>query len=87
MVAAHRDAMTVRIPSELLSEAKQFKKDGESLNELIVTALANETKYRRGKRATDDIKRIREEILATSGPQPDATPMIRAMRDGSGWRE
>lgn len=86
-MVAQRDAMTVRFPPELLDETREFRKEGESLNQFIVTAVANEVKYRRGKRAIENINEIRERVRAVSGNHPDATPLIRELREGIGRRD
>ena len=78
-----RDAMTVRFPRALLTEARQLKGEHESLNELVVSAVDREMRRRRGLRAYEQILEIQEDVRRTSGVHPDSTPLIRALREGT----
>ncbi len=77
-----RTALTLRVPSELLAEAKEVCGERESLNDLIVAALDREVRRRQGLALYKDIVRLSDEIYTRGGLQPDSTPMIRAMREG-----
>lgn len=79
-----REAITVRLPSELAAEAREAKDERESLNDLMVAALECEVRRRRGLKAYNEIVRLSEEILREHGVQPDSTPLIRALREGEG---
>jgi len=82
-----REAITVRLPSELATEARAAKDERESLNDLVVEALEREVRRRQGLKAYDEIIRLREEIMREHGVQPDSQPLIRALRDGEGRRD
>ncbi len=79
---SQREALTVRFPAELLSHARDVKPERESLNEFVVDAVQREVRRRQGMQAYAEILRIREEIRAQSGPHPDSTPLVRALRQG-----
>ncbi|MBV9281177.1 MAG: hypothetical protein JOZ41_13935 [Chloroflexi bacterium] len=78
-----REPITVRFPSTLLDKARGVRAERESLNDLVVAAVEHEVSRREGLRAYDAILRLREEVEAGSGLQPDSTSLIRALRDGS----
>lgn len=79
-----REALTIRFPHRILVKAREIKTDRESLNEFVVDAVEREIQRRQGLAAYDEILRVREEIRAESGVQPDSTPMIRELREGIG---
>lgn len=78
-----RVALTVRIPEELLDEAKCLKSEQESLNDLIVEAVAREVRCRQARDLADEIAELREEIRRKHGVQPDSSPIIRTLREGN----
>ncbi len=82
MATGTRDALTVRFPPDLLARAKEVRNPDESLNQLIVSALEREITRREGLRTLREIDEVRDRIAARTGPQPDSTPTIRALRDG-----
>lgn len=82
-----REAITVRLPSELATEAREAKDERESLNDLVVAALEREVRRRRGLKAYEEIVRLSDEIFRERGVQPDSQPLIRALRDGEGRRD
>lgn len=77
-----REALTIRFPSELLSNAKTVKSDRESFNDLVVNAVDREVRRRQGLQTLGEILQTNEEIFQRVGLLPDSTPMIRAFRDG-----
>lgn len=77
-----RVALTVRIPEELLDEAKCLKNEQESLNDFITNAVEFEVGRRRGLHAFEEIMRQRQEDREQFGLQPDSTALIRALREG-----
>ena len=79
---SRRDAVTVRFPEKLLAEARELKPADESLNEFVVQAVEQAVRRRRGQAALQAIERVREQVRARTGNQPDATPLIRTMREG-----
>lgn len=82
-----RSAITVRLPDELLAEAREAKSERESLNDLVVEALEHEVRRRQGWKAYEEIGRLSEKIFRERGAQPDSQPLIRALRDGEGRRD
>lgn len=82
-----REALTIRFPRQLLADARSTISERESLNEFVLNAVEREVSRRRGIEAYEDILRIRAEVLARTGPQPDSGPMIRALREGEGRRD
>ncbi|OKH20214.1 hypothetical protein NIES593_19655 [Hydrococcus rivularis NIES-593] len=82
-----REAVTIRFPAKLVRQAKQLKYGGESFNELVVEAVEREVRRRRALSAHESIVARRAEIKAKTGVQPDATALIRALREGEGRRE
>ncbi len=77
-----REAITIRFPSELLSNAKRVKSDQESFNDFVINAVDREVRRRQGLDTFSEILKTREEIYQRVGLQPDSTPLIRALRDG-----
>ena len=57
------------------------------MNEFVVEAVDEKVRRVQGLEAFAEILRIREEIEAESGIQPDSRPMIRELREGIGRRE
>ena len=82
-----REAVTIRFPADLVRKAKQLKEGGQSFNELVVEALSREVKRRLATAAHQSIVARRAEIKALTGVQPDATPLLRSLREGEGRRE
>lgn len=76
------DNETIHLPHDRLAEARIACAEGESLEEFILAAVEREIQRRPGLAAYADILRVREQILAETGPQPDSGPLIRALRDG-----
>ena len=81
---SRREAVTIRFPIDLLAQAKQLKKDKESFNELVIAALEQEVRRRRAMIAHQSILARRAQIKARTGIQPEATALIRGLREGRG---
>lgn len=79
---AEREPLTIRVPPAVLARARQLKAAGESLNDLIVHAIEQEVRRREGFQAHEQILRVRQQVRRRTGGQPDATELIRAMREG-----
>ena len=79
-----RTAITLRIPTALLDAARGLKREGESLNDLAVRALAEEIRQRRALRAHASIVERRAAIRTRTGPQPDMAQEVRTWRGGEG---
>jgi hypothetical protein len=77
------EELTIWLPSELLSQVSELIADDESLNDLVVGSIAHELERRRGRRAMDDIARIRAKIRQRGASQHDSTTLIRELRDGN----
>ena len=82
-----REAVTVRIPADLLQQAKQFREGSESFNELIVEAIAREVRRRRSLAAHQRIVARSAEVEAKTGIQPSPVDLIRQLRAGEGRRD
>lgn len=76
-----RGAVTVRLPSQLIDDARRLKASGESLNELMVEALRHELRRRQGIQAYARIQRIRGHVEARIGTQPDSVAIVRGLRE------
>ena len=77
-----RQAVTVRFPEALLTEARAVRAQPESLNDLVVVAVDREVRRRRAEAALTRLRQVREQVYARTGPQPNPVPLIRALRDG-----
>ena len=84
---SHREAVTIRFPVDLLAQAKQLTKDQESFNELVIEALEQEVKRRQTMIAHQNIVARRIQIKARTGAQPEATAIIRGLREGEERRK
>ena len=82
-----REAVTVRIPADLLQQAKQFREGSESFNEMIVEAIAREVRRRRSLAAHQRIVARSAEVEAKTGIQPSSVDLIRQLRGGEGRRD
>jgi hypothetical protein len=82
MTSAPREAITIRLPPELLADAKKVKCSHESLNDLMVDAVEREVRRRQGMAALAAIDELRKKIKARTGVQPSSVPLIRALREG-----
>ncbi|HEV3309514.1 MAG TPA: YlcI/YnfO family protein [Chloroflexota bacterium] len=76
-----RDAVTVRIPSDLLQQTRTVKCQGESLNDVIVTALQREVRRRTAVEVGERIVRARERMVAQGARSADSTELIRSLRE------
>lgn len=82
-----REAVTIRIPSDLLEQAKQFREGGESFNEMVVDAIAREVKRRRSLAAHQRIVARSAEVEAKTGIQQSSVELIRQLRTNEGRRD
>jgi hypothetical protein len=82
-----REAVTIRIPADLLEQAKQFREGGESFNEMVVEAIAREVRRRRSLAAHQRIVARSAEVEAKTGIQPSSVDLIRQLRAGEGRRD
>ncbi|MBD2387658.1 YlcI/YnfO family protein [Cylindrospermum sp. FACHB-282] len=77
-----REAVTVRIPADLLQQARQFREGSESFNEMIVEAIAREVRRRRSLAAHQRIVARSAEVEAATGIQSSSVELIRQLRAG-----
>jgi len=82
-----REAVTVRIPTDLLEQARQFRGSRESFNEMVVEAIAREVRHRRSLAAHQRIVARSAEVEAKTGIQPNSVDLIRQLRSGEGRRD
>jgi hypothetical protein len=82
-----REAVTIRIPADLLEQARQFREGGESFNEMVVEAIAREVRRRRSLAAHQRIVARSAEVEAKTGIQPSSVDLIRQLRAGEGRRD
>lgn len=73
---------TVRLPVGLLTQAKLYKSQDESLNDLVIAAMEREVSRRKGLAAHHRIIARREEIKHKTGTQPSSVGLIRQLREG-----
>lgn len=78
---AHRDALTIRFPSDILERARRVKTARESFNEFVVGAVDREARRRAALKTLDEIDELRERIAKRTGIQPDSVPLIRELRE------
>jgi hypothetical protein len=62
-----REAVTIRFPSDLLAKARSLKEGNESLNDLVVEAVEQEVRRRRGWAAHQRIIARSEAVKAKTG--------------------
>jgi len=77
-----RESLTVRLPAGLLTQAKLYKAQNESLNDLAIAALTREVSRRKGLSAHSRIIDRREKIKQKTGTQPSSVDLIRQLRAG-----
>ncbi|MBD2128230.1 hypothetical protein NDI39_28965 [Microcoleus sp. ZQ-A2] len=82
-----REAVTIRIPADLLQQARQFRESSESFNEMLVEAIAREVRRRRSLAAHQRIVARSAEVEAKTGIQPSSVDLIRQLRADEGRRD
>ena len=83
----NREQFTVRVPKDLLGLVRdEAATSGDSINDLVLTAVRKELLIRRQLRVLDQIERERK-AMAKRGVQPDSTPLVRQLRMGSDRHE
>jgi metal-responsive CopG/Arc/MetJ family transcriptional regulator len=81
-----RQAVTVRLPTDLLEQVKRFQENRESFNELVVEAVTREVQRRQALAAHQRIVARSAEVERQTGVQPSSIELIRQLRDGEGRR-
>jgi hypothetical protein len=82
-----REAVTIRIPVDLLEQAKQFREGSESFNEMVVEAIAREVRRRRSLVAHKRIVARSAEVETKTGIQSSSVSLIRQLRAGEERRD
>ncbi len=82
-----REAVTIRIPADLLQQARRFREGSESFNEMVVEAIAREVQRRRSLAAHQRIVARSAEVEAKTGIQSSSVELIRQLRAGEGRRD
>jgi len=78
-----REQFTIRVPKGLLDRVREEAEAyGESMNDLVVTAVEKEVKVRQQMRLLEQIEKERRR-MSQRGLQPDSVPEIRAIRIGA----
>ncbi|MBW4626759.1 MAG: hypothetical protein KME49_14975 [Brasilonema octagenarum HA4186-MV1] len=76
-----REAVTIRFPSDLLAKARSLKEGNESLNDLVIEAVDQEVRRRRGWAAHQRIIARSEAVKVKTGIQSASTELIRSLRE------
>lgn len=79
-----REAVTIRIPTDLLEQVRQFREGSESFNEMVVTAIAREVRRRRSLAAHQRIVARSAEVEAKTGIQSSSMDLLRQLRANEG---
>ncbi len=82
-----REAVTIRIPADLLEQARQFPEGSESFNEMVVEAIAREVRRRRSLAAHQRIVARSAEVEAATGIKSSSVDLIRQLRADEGRRD
>lgn len=82
-----QQSVTLSIPTDLLNQASELREVSESLNEMIVEAIAHEVQRRRVMLAHQRIVARSYEIEAKTGIQPGSVELIRQLRTNEGQRD
>lgn len=77
-----RQAVTVRLPADLLERAKRFQLNRESFNELVVEAIMREVQRRQALAAHERIVARSAEVEQQTGVQASSVDLIRQLREG-----
>ncbi|MGG6240050.1 YlcI/YnfO family protein [Nodosilinea sp. AN01ver1] len=81
-----RQAVTVRLPTDLLEQIKRFQENRESFNELVIEAVTREVQRRQALAAHQRIVARSAEVESQTGVQPSSVELIRQLREGEGRR-
>ena len=81
-----REAVTIRIPADLLEQARQLRESSESFNEMVVGVIACEVRRRRSLAAHGRIVARSAEVEAKTGIQSSSVDLICQLRANEGRR-
>ena len=82
-----REAIAIWFPTALLVKARSLKSSSESFNDLVVEAVEQEVRRRRGWAAHQRIIARSEAIKVKTGTQPTSTDLIHDLREGERRRD
>ncbi|WP_017300404.1 YlcI/YnfO family protein [Nodosilinea nodulosa] len=82
-----RQAVTVRLPTDLLEQVKRFQENRESFNELVVEAVTREVQRRQALAAHQRIVARSAEVEKQAGMQASSLDLIRQLREGEERRD
>jgi hypothetical protein len=82
-MAVQRVATTLRVPAEILEQARRVKPVGQSLNEFLGEIVAKEVKQRHTVMILDDLHKLGDEISARRAgePWPEELEPVRVIRE------
>ncbi|MCT7953853.1 YlcI/YnfO family protein [Laspinema palackyanum] len=73
-------SVSLHIPQELLESAQRLSSPDETLNDVVILALEQEVRRRKGLAAHQKILAFHKELP----PQPDDTELIHQIRESEG---
>ena len=81
-----RQSITVKLPAELIEQAKHLQANRESFNELVIEAITREVRRRKALAAHERIVIRSTEVEQQTGIQASSLDLIHGLRKGEGWR-
>ena len=82
-----QQAVTISIPADLLEQARKFRENSESFNEMVVEAIAHEVRRREDLAAHQRIVARSAKVEAETGIQTSSVDLIHQLREGEGRRD
>jgi len=81
-------SITIRFPDDVAADARaESEKEGESINQFVVEAVAAAITKRRARRALARMAKRRDRMTATGRVAAASEPLIRQLREGDGRRD
>jgi hypothetical protein len=84
--AMEGQSVTVRLPAELIEQAKHLQANRESFNELVIEAITREVRRRKALAAHQRIVARSAEVEHQTGVQASSLDLIHGLREGEGRR-
>lgn len=81
-----RQPITVRLPAELIEQAKHLQSNRESFNELVIEAITREVRRRKALAAHERIVIRSAEVEQQTGVQASSLDLIHDLRASEGRR-
>ena len=75
-----RQPVTVRLPAELIEQAKHFQANRESFNELVIEAITREVRRRKALAAHQRIVARSAEVEGQTGVQASSLELLHQLR-------